>query len=58
MVRNPAVHILATLAVTVGLATIVYGEAIGLFELVVGGGVVVLIGIGLVTNAVARLDTP
>lgn len=58
MARNPAVFILATLAVLVGLAAIAYGEAVGPFELVLGGGAVVLIGIGLVTNAVARVETP
>lgn len=46
-------------AILAGLATLLYGEYAGFgFEVVAAGGVVVLVGVGILTAHVARLPEP
>jgi hypothetical protein len=57
--RNPAVYAAAVAAVVVGLALVLAAEGLGYGDAVlVGGGVVGLAGVGLLTLAVAKLEGP
>lgn len=57
--RNPVVYGAAVAAITVGLALVLAAEGLGYGDTVlVGGGVVALAGVGVLTAAVARLEDP
>lgn len=57
MDANAAVYLAVVLGVVVGLAVLLVAEAAGAgTEYVVGGGVIVLAAMGLLTYALARLE--
>lgn len=55
--RGPTVVGTATLTVVVGLALLIYAEAAGAPTLL-GGGVLALLGVGVLTGVVATLPEP
>lgn len=57
--RNPLVYGVSVAVTVVGLLVLLLGEATGATEtLVLGGGVVVLVGVGVLTALVATLPSP
>lgn len=57
--ESPLPYVVSLVGVVVGLAVLLVGEALGAVDvLVVGGGVVVLVGVGVLTAAVAMHPTP
>jgi high-affinity Fe2+/Pb2+ permease len=59
LARNPVVYAAAVVAITLGLALVLAAEGLGLGDAVlIGGGVVGLAGVGLLTVAVSRLEEP
>ena len=57
--RGPAVYVVSLVGVVGGLAVLLFGAQIGSEGLLVpAGGVVVLLGVAVLTAAVAELDHP
>jgi peptidoglycan/LPS O-acetylase OafA/YrhL len=57
--RNPVVYAGSVAAVVVGLALVLAAEGLGYGDgVLIGGGVVGLAGVALLTLAVAKLDGP
>ncbi|KTG10916.1 hypothetical protein AUR64_06985 [Haloprofundus marisrubri] len=57
--ESPLPYVVSLAGVVIGLAVLLVGEALGAIDaLVVGGGVVVLVGVGVLTAAVAMHPTP
>ncbi|WP_224332784.1 hypothetical protein [Haloprofundus halobius] len=59
LAETPLPYAVSVLGVVVGLAILLVGEALGAADaVVVGGGVVVLVGVGVLTAAVAMHPAP
>lgn len=59
MSDNPLAFTVSVLGVVLGLALLLYAEAMGMSRTyVVAGGAVVIVAVGVLTVAIARLDEP